>query len=70
MQDIVIRTDTLASMPRIGRKVTEIDADNVHELLPYSYRLINEIRDDNVFILAVIHQRRELQPDLIERSGD
>jgi toxin ParE1/3/4 len=37
VQDIAAKTDILASMPRIGRKVTEIDDDNILELLPYSY---------------------------------
>ena len=43
--------------------------DNIRELLPYSYRLIYEIKGESVFVLAVIHKRRDLRPEMVERSG-
>lgn len=70
VQDIVAKTDVLNRLPRIGRKVPELDDDNIRELLPHSYRMLYEIKGEDVVILAVIHQRRELQPEMVERSGD
>ncbi|WP_018952784.1 type II toxin-antitoxin system RelE/ParE family toxin [Thioalkalivibrio sulfidiphilus] len=37
------------------------------ELSLYSYRILYEIRDNEVFVLAVIHKRRDLQPEMIGR---
>lgn len=69
VQEIVGKTDALDELPRIGRKVPELGDDDIRELLPYSYRLIYEIKSENVFVLAVIHKRRDLQPEMVERPG-
>ena len=39
--------------------VAEIGDENVKELSLYSYRIIYEIRSEDVFILAVVHKRRD-----------
>ena len=67
VQDIVAKADTLASMPFMGKVVTELNDESVRELSSYSYRVLYEVRDQDVFIPAVIHFRRNLQDDLIER---
>ncbi len=56
--DIVARTVPLDEMPHIGRAVPELDNPNIRELLLYSYRILYEINGDDVYVLAVIHQRR------------
>lgn len=66
-QDIVAKSDVLNEMPRMGRVVPELDNEAIRELSLYSYRILYEIRDHGVFILAVIHRRRELRPEMIER---
>lgn len=66
-QDIATRTDILTEFPRMGRMVPEINNENIRELFLYSYRIIYEIKNRDIFVLAVIHQRRELQPEMIER---
>ncbi|MHB8474103.1 MAG: type II toxin-antitoxin system RelE/ParE family toxin [Gammaproteobacteria bacterium] len=38
----------------------EIGAENVRELPLYAYRILYEITGDDIFILAVVHKRREL----------
>ena len=47
--------------PRAGRKVPEFDNENIRELLAYSYRIIYELKLDEVTIAAVIHGKRILQ---------
>ena len=69
VHDIVAKTDTLDRLPRIGRMVPELGDDTIRELLPYSYRVIYEIKGDDVLVLAVIHKRQDLQPEMVERSG-
>lgn len=49
----------LDELPRMGRKVAELDEESVRELLLYSYRILYEIK--------VSHKRQELQPEMIER---
>jgi plasmid stabilization system protein ParE len=58
-QDIREKTDVLDELPKIGKMVAEIGDENVKELSLYSYRIIYEIRSQNVFVLAVVHKRRD-----------
>ena len=51
----------------MGRKVPELGNENIRELTLYSYRILYEVKDQDVFVLAVIHMRRDLQPEMIER---
>ncbi len=39
----------------------------MRELSLYSYRILYEIKDHGVFVLAVIHKRQDLQPEMIGR---
>lgn len=67
VQDIREKTDILEQLPKVGRKVAELDDEQVRELALYSYRIIYEIKDKGVFVLAVAHKRRNLKADDIER---
>ncbi len=58
---------TPATLPRIGRVVPELGNEDIRELSLYSYRILYEIKNQDVFVLAVIHKRRDLQPEMIKR---
>ena len=60
VQDIMDRTNILKEYPRSGRKVPEIDDENIREIFMYSYRIIYEIKLEKVYIIAIIHGRRDL----------
>jgi plasmid stabilization system protein ParE len=60
---------SLEDLPERGRTVPELGDPNVRELLPSSYRLLYEIREDTIFILGVIHGARDLA-GLWDREGD
>jgi plasmid stabilization system protein ParE len=64
-QDIVAKTDVLDELPRVGKVVPELGIDTIRELSLYSYRILYEIKNHGVFVLAVIHARRELRPGMI-----
>ncbi|MGD8617269.1 MAG: type II toxin-antitoxin system RelE/ParE family toxin [Gammaproteobacteria bacterium] len=66
-QDMVAKTDSLDELPRIGKVLPELGDDNLRELHLYSYRILYEIKPQGVFVLAVIHKRREFDPQMIER---
>jgi len=66
-QDIREKTDILDGLPRVGKKAPEINDESVRELSLYSYRILYEIKDRDVFVLAVVHRRRELKAGEIGR---
>lgn len=66
-QDLVARTDILDELPHIGKVVPELGESAIRELSIYSYRILYEIKAADVFVLAVIHKRRDLQPEMLER---
>ncbi len=66
-QDIVAKTDVLNELPRMGKMVPELGNDAIRELSLYSYRILYEIKAPDVIVLAVIHKRRDFQPEMIEQ---
>ena len=66
-QDIVEKTNALNELPRLGKAVPEVGDDNVRELSLYSYRILYEITKQDIFILAVVHKRRDFKAEDIER---
>ncbi|MCP4486893.1 MAG: type II toxin-antitoxin system RelE/ParE family toxin [Gammaproteobacteria bacterium] len=66
-QDIREKTDVLDGLPKVGKKVPELNSEAVRELSLYSYRIIYEIKSQGVFVLAVVHKRRDLKAGDIER---
>ena len=64
-QEFFAIAETLAEQPKLGRVVPELNDPNVRERFLYSYRLIYEIQNDELHILAVIHGRC-----LLEAIGD
>ncbi|MGZ5527017.1 MAG: type II toxin-antitoxin system RelE/ParE family toxin [Methylomonas sp.] len=47
-QDIREKTDILSGLPNMGRVVPEMEDKNIRELSLYSYRIIYEVRDEQV----------------------
>ncbi len=66
-RDIAAKTDILNELPLMGRIVPELSNMKIRELSLYSYRILYEINDQDVFVLAVIHKRRDLQPEIIDQ---
>jgi plasmid stabilization system protein ParE len=66
-QDIGARPDVLDELPRMGKVVPELGIDTIRELSLYSYRILDEIREADVVVLAVIHKRRDFRPQMIDQ---
>ncbi|MBI3193879.1 MAG: type II toxin-antitoxin system RelE/ParE family toxin [Ignavibacteriae bacterium] len=58
--DILDLSETLRLFPQRGRVVPEVGNSTIRELFIYSYRLIYQIKQDDVFILALIHCARDI----------
>ncbi|MBT4860242.1 MAG: type II toxin-antitoxin system RelE/ParE family toxin [Chloroflexi bacterium] len=66
-QDIREKTEILERLPKIGKKVSELNDESIRELSLYSYRIIYEINNLEIFVLGVIHKRRDLEKSDIDR---
>ena len=69
IHEIVAKTENLTELPEIGRTVPEIRDQNIRELMVYSYRLIYEISEVGIEILAIIHGRRDFNSVWDERDN-
>lgn len=65
---LVTKTIGLDELPHLGCTVPELSDETVRELSLYSYRILYEIKTTHIEVLAVIHKRRDLQPDEILRE--
>ncbi|MCP3871308.1 MAG: type II toxin-antitoxin system RelE/ParE family toxin [Gammaproteobacteria bacterium] len=66
---LVKKTIGLDELPRKGRRVPELNEDAVRELGLYSYRILYEIKfDDLIEVLAVIHKRQHLEAEEIPKD--
>ncbi|TDQ51327.1 ParE-like toxin of type II ParDE toxin-antitoxin system [Permianibacter aggregans] len=68
VNSLIDRSVLLEEFPASGRVVPELGDETVRERLVYSYRLICQIRDNDIQVLALIHQRQHLDADDIPRS--
>lgn len=60
---------SLRTFAERGRVVPEIDAPDIRELFIRSYRLIYQVTDERVSILAFVHGARDLTALWERRSG-
>ena len=51
----------IKEFPLIGRVVPELGDENIRERFIYSYRLVYQMRQQNILIVAVIHGKRLLR---------
>lgn len=66
-QALVSKSLLLDEFPLTGKIVAELNKDAVREVSLYSYRILYEIKPEQVDVLAVIHKRQDIQPDEIPR---
>ncbi len=51
----------IPKFPFIGRVVPEVGNENIRERFVYSYRLVYQLEQTNIIIVAVIHGKRLLE---------
>ena len=66
VNNIVEKSMSLDLSPRRGRVVPEMNDPEIREIFIYSYRLMYQITPDNIYILGVIHGKRDFTPDDIQ----
>ena len=65
VQKILDPSRELKDFPQIGRIVPELSDDAIRERFAYSYRLIYQIHDEEILIVAIVHGKR-----LLDSLGD
>ncbi len=63
IQDITEKVGVLVNLPKIGRKVPEINEENIREVGMYSYRIMYELINDTVYIHGIFHKRQHFKPE-------
>jgi plasmid stabilization system protein ParE len=59
-------TRTAAKQPRVGRKVPEVNRDDLREVLVGNYRIVYEIHRAEIRVLTVFEGHRLLSTPLID----
>ena len=59
--EVIEQSSLLGTTPKLGKVVPELHNELIREVHLYSYRILYEIKDTNVEILAVIHKRRDFK---------
>ena len=60
VQKILDTSRELKDFPQIGRIVPELSDEAIRERFVYSYRLIYQIHDEEILIVAIVHGKRLL----------
>ena len=68
VDEIFTIVETIQTQPGMGRIVPEIGQSHVREHFIYSYRIIYEIQDDLIHVLAVIHGGRLLKREILRKQ--
>jgi plasmid stabilization system protein ParE len=63
VQDIREKAEGLRELPKSGKKLPELDDEDVREFSLYSYRIIYEINAQDIFVLAIVHKRKDLKAE-------
>jgi len=59
-ESLLEAADKLAHLPFAGRVVPELEDTMIREKFVHNYRLIYQIHDESITIIAIIHVRRLL----------
>ena len=62
-QEIPEKTDILNRLPNIGKMVPELRKPEIQELHIYSYRIMYEFKNDQCYVLTVIHKRQDFSAE-------
>ena len=57
------RASTLPATPLVGRTVPELNDPNVREVPVHSWRVLYQMRGEDLFIVTLVHRRRAPSPE-------
>lgn len=63
VNDLAERTRPLDAFPLTGKVIPEANDESLREVHEHSWRIFYQVRNRDVFVIAVIHKRRQLASD-------
>ncbi|MBR9910650.1 MAG: type II toxin-antitoxin system RelE/ParE family toxin [Gammaproteobacteria bacterium] len=66
MQHILNKAAGLANLPGTHKAVRESRTKDLHEISVNAWRIIYHPRNDNIFIITVVHKRQRLEEDRLQ----
>ncbi|MGH8550007.1 MAG: type II toxin-antitoxin system RelE/ParE family toxin [Methylococcales bacterium] len=67
VREIVRKTESLAEFPYLGKTIPEVNDDSLREISAYAWRILYHLHQNQIFILAVVHKRRQLSADEVSQ---
>ena len=67
-REIVQKANILLEFPQIGRKVPEVNDDDLREISLHPWRIIYHLRQGKIFVVTVVHKRRQIDADDLSRE--
>ena len=67
VQKIMEKVATIPEEPEIGRMVPEIESPELRERFVYSYRIIYQITDNAILLIAIFSGKQPIEERLDER---
>jgi addiction module RelE/StbE family toxin len=61
--------EPLAEHPKMGRRVPEVDHESLRERIVEGYRILYQLREDQIEIITVVHSRQNLPKKLRQRES-
>ncbi len=61
--EILRKADTLIDLPHLGRMVPELNDEHLREIPAYSWRILYHLRHGHIYIVTLVHKRRQLSSD-------
>lgn len=66
--EIKRKADSLSGLPRLGKKIPELNNESIREVSSYSWRIIYHLRNNKIYILTVVHKRQQLSDEEIDTN--
>ncbi len=60
VSSIIKTAVSIPAFPFIGRVVPEINDNNIRERIVFNYRLVYQIKDNAIVIVAILHGKRQI----------
>ena len=65
--EIRLKAETVVELPYSGRKIPEVNDEQLREIPSYSWRILYHIRNGDIFIVTIVHKRRNLVAEEIPK---
>ena len=59
-QEIRLKAESVVELPYSGRKVPEVNDEQLREVPSYAWRILYHVRNGDVFVVTLVHKRRNL----------